>query len=134
MPNIPNFGKIITRDVDTFTQVMTAECADTIINRTPVDTASLVGSEHITTGSIPSGFRALKSRGEDPSGSRSKQISVISSEIKSIGGHKFYFQTNAPYALDVHEAPRLRTGQLRFMKLYGPDIMKAESIAGRATK
>lgn len=134
MPNIPNFGKIITRDADTFTQVMTAECAYTIADRTPVDTASLVGSEHITTGSIPSGFRALKSHGEDPGGSRSKQMSVIDSEIKRIGGHKFYFQTNAPYALDVHLAPWLRTGQLRFMKLFGPDIMKAAGIARRATE
>ena len=131
---MPDFAAIIAEDVDKFTQVMIAECADTIINRTPVDSASLVGSEHVTNGSIPGGFRSINARGEDPGGARYKQMSVIDREIKKIGGHKFYFQTNASYAMDVHRAEFVKTGTLRFMKLYGPDIIKAEKIAAKAVK
>jgi len=134
VPNIPNFGKIIISDTDKFTQVMTAECANTVIKRTAVDTASLVGSEHITTGSIPKAFEKLREHGQDPGGARARQMSVIDSEIESIGGHKFYLQTNAPYAMKVHHAPYLRTGTLRFMKLFSTDIMEAEDAAGRATR
>ena len=132
--NVRDISNVISKDVDIFTQVMAAECSNTILSRTPVDTSSLVNSEHITTGTMSSGFTAMKVRNIDPNGARDKQMGVVENEIERIGGHKFYLQTNAPYALDVHRSDAAKSGPLRYMKLYGPDIMRAEGIAAKAAK
>ena len=125
---------IIKKDVSTFTKVLAVECSNTVISRTPVDSSSLVASYHLSAGGVNPPFRALSSRKVDPGAARNKQMDVIDSEAAGIDGYSYKLQTDAPYALDVHFADHLNTGQLRFMNLSGPDVLNAKDIAIKATK